>query len=433
MTKSAPTSPPIAIACGGTGGHLFPGLAVADQLVRRGCAVMLLISPKPVDQQAVKTVSGMDIVTLPAVGLEQGAEIAFVRGFTRAYRTVRKRFQPRPPRAVLAMGGFTSAPPVLAARRLGARTFLHESNTIPGRANRWLSWLVHRAFVGFPSAAAHLHNRCVTVTGTPVRPQFQPQDPALCRTALGLDPSRPVVLVMGGSQGARGINELVVRSLPLLAEQLPDLQWLHLAAPADAGQLAQAYADRKLNAAVQPFFASMELALGAATVALCRAGASSLAELAAMRLPPVLVPYPAAADNHQFHNARAFEATGAARLLEQNSATPEILARLLSDMVRQPALRENMQRALAQWHAPQAAQQIADLMLEAVGIKVRTTTSLDSPSMGAAGLPARDAANHPPGPGLSRGCRLQVGDLFPSPTRLGVVAAEAPAGKPRAA
>jgi UDP-N-acetylglucosamine--N-acetylmuramyl-(pentapeptide) pyrophosphoryl-undecaprenol N-acetylglucosamine transferase len=389
---------------------------------------MLLISPKPVDQEAVKTVSGMEIVTLPAVSLERGGKIAFVRGFTRAYRAARRRFQPRPPQAVLAMGGFTSAPPILAARRLGARTFLHESNTIPGRANRWLSWIVDRAFVGFPSAAAHLHNRCVTVTGTPVRPQFRPRDAALCRTALGLDPSRPVLLVMGGSQGARGLNELLVRSLPLLANQLPDLQWLHLTATGDTGQVAQAYANLKLKAVVHPFFASMELALGAATVALSRSGASSLAELAAMRVPAVLVPYPAATDNHQFHNARALEATGAARLLEQNSATPEILARLLSDLVRQPAARENMQHALAQWHAPQAAQQIADLMLEGVGVEARTPTGMDSAPMTAPGLPARDAGNHSPGSGPSRGCRLQVGDLFPTPARPGRVRPEAPAG-----
>ncbi len=150
----------MAIACGGTGGHLFPGLAVAEQLVRRGCAAMLLISPKEVDQQAVQGVSGMEVVTLPAVGLKRGGEIAFVRGFIQSYRAAARLFKSRPPQAALAMGGFTSAPPILAAKRAGARTFLHESNTIPGRANRWLSRVVHRAFVGFPTAA-----------GAPAQPQ----------------------------------------------------------------------------------------------------------------------------------------------------------------------------------------------------------------------------------------------------------------------
>ena len=123
----------------------------------------------------------------------------------------------------------------------------------------------------------------------------------------------------------------------------------------------------KLKAVVHPFFADMDLALGAATAAVCRAGASSLAELAAMRVPAVLIPYPTATDNHQFHNARAFEATGAARLLEQKTATPELLVQLLSDLIEKPAVHEKMQSALAQWHAPHAAEQIAEAMLAAVG------------------------------------------------------------------
>ena len=123
--------------------------------------------------------------TLPAVGLKRGGEIAFVRGFIRSYRAAAKLFKSCPPQAALAMGGFTSAPPILAAKRAGARTFLHESNTIPGRANRWLSRVVHQAFVGFPAAAARLHNRNVTVTGTPVRACFQAREAAACRASAG--------------------------------------------------------------------------------------------------------------------------------------------------------------------------------------------------------------------------------------------------------
>ena len=367
MTPSPQPPLRVAIACGGTGGHLFPGLAVADQLLRRGCATTLLISPKEVDQEAVRGISGMEIVTLPAVGLKRGSEIAFVRGFIRSYRTAAKLFKSRPPQAVLAMGGFTSAPPILAAKRAGARTFLHESNTIPGRANRWLSRVVHCAFVGFPAAAGRLRNRNVTITGTPVRPCFQVREAAGCRVELGLDPARPVLLVMGGSQGASGINELLLQSLPLLASRARDLQWLHLTGTGDMDKVRKAYAASKLRAVVHPFFAEMDLALGAATAAVCRAGASSLAELAAMRVPAVLVPYPAATDNHQFHNARAFEATGAARLLEQKSATPETLVQLLLELIEKPSVHEKMRSALAQWHAPHAAEQIAEAMLALAG------------------------------------------------------------------
>jgi UDP-N-acetylglucosamine--N-acetylmuramyl-(pentapeptide) pyrophosphoryl-undecaprenol N-acetylglucosamine transferase len=367
MTVSPHPSVRVAVACGGTGGHTFPGLAVADQLVRRGCAVTLLISPKDVDQQAVRGVSGMEVVTLPMVGLKRGGEMAFVRGFIQSYRAAAKLFKSCPPQAALAMGGFTSAPPILAAKRAGARTFLHESNTIPGRANRWLARVVERAFVGFPTAAVRLHNRKVTVTGTPVRQGFEACEARACRVALGLDPGRPVLLVIGGSQGASGLNELVLQSLPLLASRMPDLQWFHLTGPADASKVLRAYAALKLKALVHPFFAEMALALGAATAAVSRAGASSLAELAAMRVPAVLVPYPAATSNHQFHNARSLEATGAARLLEQKTATPELLVQLVLDFLEKPAVREKAQSALAQWHAPRAAEQIAEAMLVAVG------------------------------------------------------------------
>ncbi len=373
MTPPDANQPLIAIACGGTGGHLFPGLAVADRLVRRGCAVTLLVSPKDVDQQAVKTAAGMEIVTLPAVGLSHGRAMAFARGFLRSYRAAKKHFRSRPPLAVLAMGGFTSAPPVLAARRLGARTFLHESNTIPGRANRWLSWTVDRAFVGFPHAAARLHTRKVTCTGTPVRPQFQPRDSAECRTKLGLDPARPVLLVMGGSQGASGINTLVVDSLPLLVKSAPQLQLFHLAGPNDAEKVRHACAALNFKAVVHPFFAEMELALGAATAAVSRAGASSLAELAAMGLPAALVPYPAATDNHQFHNARAFADTGAARVLEQKSATPETLVPIILELIADAPPRATMRTALANWHRPEAADRIADEILRSADSRVCAT------------------------------------------------------------
>jgi UDP-N-acetylglucosamine--N-acetylmuramyl-(pentapeptide) pyrophosphoryl-undecaprenol N-acetylglucosamine transferase len=256
---------------------------------------------------------------------------------------------------------------VLAAKRRGAKTFLHESNTIPGRANRVLSRFVDCAFVGFPEAASRLKSRQSAVTGTPVRPQFQPRDQAGCRRELGLDPARPVVLVMGGSQGASGVNELLIRSLPLVAQTVPDWQWLHLTGPNDVEKVRAAYAAAKLSAVVHPFFTAMELALGAADAAVTRAGASSLAEFAAMQLPAVLVPLPAAADNHQFFNARAFEQSGAARLLEQKTATPEELVRHLGELVSPGVVRSQMQSSLAKWHAPDAAQDIAEQILASVG------------------------------------------------------------------
>lgn len=361
-----PGAPRIAIACGGTGGHLFPGLAVAEQLLKRGCAVTLLVSPKEVDQRAVKMAQGMEILTLPAVGLQNRNYFSFASSFLKSLFAARAAFGAYKPAGALAMGGFTSAPPILAAKKFRAKTFLHESNTIPGRANRWLSRFVNECFVGFPQAGSRLHNCNVTVTGTPVRPQFQLRDPAICRTALGLEPHRATILVMGGSQGASGINDLFIKTLPMLKAGGLELQFLHLAGPGDVEKVRRAYSEAGLRAVVHAFFGEMELALGAATVAVSRSGASSLAELAAVRVPSVLIPFPAATDNHQFFNARAFEDATAARLLEQKTATPEILARTTTELIVNSAVRKQMQTALEKWHTPQAAEHIAETMMKAI-------------------------------------------------------------------
>jgi UDP-N-acetylglucosamine--N-acetylmuramyl-(pentapeptide) pyrophosphoryl-undecaprenol N-acetylglucosamine transferase len=366
MTRAAAKPAHVAIACGGTGGHLFPGLAVAEQLRVRGAEVSVLISPKEVDQQAVRSARGVQIHTLPAVALQRGSRIAFVRGFFQSWRASRELFQTLRPAAVLAMGGFTSAPPVLAARRFAAKTFLHESNTIPGRANRWLARWVDQAFVGFPQAEGRLAAKSIAVTGTPVRGDFQTRDMAECRLALGLEANRPVLLVMGGSQGASGVNDLIVNSLPALARHALQWQWLHLAGPNDVEKVQRAYARHEMKSVVRPFLSEMELALAAATASVSRAGASSLAELAALRLPALLVPFPAAADNHQWHNARAFEETGAAQLLEQRQATPEKVSQVLRELMEDTDERKAIKTALTRWHAPNAAQVVADKILQSV-------------------------------------------------------------------
>jgi UDP-N-acetylglucosamine--N-acetylmuramyl-(pentapeptide) pyrophosphoryl-undecaprenol N-acetylglucosamine transferase len=361
------STPVVAIACGGTGGHLFPGIAIAEALLERGGAVTLLISPKEVDQQAVKSATGMEVVTLPAVALTRGRLAGFLCGFWRSCRTAGQLFQSRPPQAVLALGGFTGAPPVLAGKRRQAAIFLHEANTIPGRANRWLAPWVDQAFVGFPEAAPRLRTASVTVTGTPVRPQFQSMDPGSSRLALGLDPKCPTLLVMGGSQGATGVNDLVVQALPIMAALAPTLQFVHLTGPNDVAKVRAAYAAQARKAMVRSFLTEMEYALGAATAAVSRAGASSLSEFAAMQVPAVLIPYPRAADNHQFHNARAFVKTGAARMLDQRQATPQGLAALVLGFVQNEEVAAAVRQALNQWHTPQAANVIAERILSAIG------------------------------------------------------------------
>lgn len=377
------------IACGGTGGHLFPGIAIGEELVRRGCEVTLLVSPKEVDQQAIKTLQGMDVATLPAIGLTRGRVMEFWRGFRKSFSESRRMLQKRPAQAVLGMGGFTSAPPVVAGKGCGATTFLHESNTIPGRANRWLSHIVHQAFVGFPSAAGRLHHSNILTTGTPVRPQFRPTEPEGARMALGLDAKRPVLLVMGGSQGASGINDLVEKGLATFKQQAPELQFLHLSGPDDYERVRAEYGRSEVKAVVRPFLSEMDMALAAATIAISRAGASSLAELAAMRVPAILIPYPTATDNHQFHNARAFTDHGAAVLMEQAGSTPEKLAVAACGLVRDESACQRMSEELARWHAPHAAELIAQKMValvSAMGLCQAPAEEADKP------LEARESA-----------------------------------------
>lgn len=379
---NVPPSSLIAVACGGTGGHLFPGMALAEELGSRGSDLMLLVSAKDIDQQAARSIWGMRVETLPGVGLERRGWLRFLRGLRNSYRLSLALFRERPPAAVIAMGGFTSVGPVLAGKRIGAATFIHEANAIPGRANRWLAHLVEEAFVYFPDAAGRLWNQQVRVSGMPVRSQFTALEPASCRVALGLDADRPTLLVTGGSQGATPLNDRVLGMVPgLLADQAA-WQFIHLTGVKDEDRVRAAYATLGARALVRPFLTEMELALGAATLAISRAGASSLAEQAAMRVPTLLVPLPHAVDNHQTYNARAFFASGAASVLAQADATPGRLLAEVRNLIFDTTRYHGMKTALRQWHSGDAAKGIADVILRRVAAR-----------------PARgQSAGPPPGP-----------------------------------
>jgi UDP-N-acetylglucosamine--N-acetylmuramyl-(pentapeptide) pyrophosphoryl-undecaprenol N-acetylglucosamine transferase len=353
----------IAIACGGTGGHLFPGIAIAHELARRDCEVTLLVSQKEVDQQAVASVAGKyQVVSLPAVGLSGKNYLGFGFGLAKSAALSLRHFRKNSPDVVLAMGGFTSVAPVLAGKILSADTYLHESNSIAGRANRWLARLIDQAFVYFPTTS--IRAKKIEALGMPVRPQFsKPMRPAVARRLLGLEENDPVLLVMGGSQGATGINDLALAVAPLLRDSIPNLQILHLTGKQDFDIVQKAYAAQNCRAVVRAFLNEMDLALTAADVAISRAGASSLAEFAATRLPAVLIPYPTAADNHQFHNAHAFVQSGAACMFEQSTVEPHTLAAELLEIINNLQRRASMQQSLERWDRPTSASEIADRIL----------------------------------------------------------------------
>lgn len=357
----------VAIACGGTGGHLFPGLAVGQELRTRGFDVTLFISPKEVDQAGVASVRDQFRVSvLPAIGLSLRKTLPYIQSLRKSWHEVSRVFRAHPPSAVLAMGGFTSVSPIFAGRRFGAATLLHESNTIPGRANQWLAPWVDECLVGFEEAAARLRCRHVTRTGTPVRSGFFGIQPQEARQRLGLDPLDPVLLVMGGSQGAAGINRRMAAAYPEILRRVPNCQWVHITGTREFSAYEPLSRNWPGRGRLLAFSSEMELWMAAATAAVTRSGASSLAESAAVRLPSVLIPFPAATADHQTWNARAFANQGAAYLLPEAEATSERLVALLVPLLTSPSGRQKMQTALARLALPEAASRIADRIVAAV-------------------------------------------------------------------
>jgi UDP-N-acetylglucosamine--N-acetylmuramyl-(pentapeptide) pyrophosphoryl-undecaprenol N-acetylglucosamine transferase len=362
MAKNAQTIPFVAIACGGTGGHLFPGIAIGEALQAMGADVLLIVSEKEIDQRAVKAARGMETFAAPAVASTAGKG-AFVRGLIQSFKVSRALFKKRRPDALIAMGGFTSAGPALAGRSMRVPVFLHEANSIPGRANRWLAPFAREIFVMFEGAKKRLRNSRVSVTGMPVRSEFQAGDVGAARMALGLVPNRDVVLFMGGSQGATAINDAAMAAIPKLVERRPDLQFLHLTGLKDIERCAAFWRECGARGVVTPFLSEMDMGLAAANVAVSRSGASSLAEFAAMRLPAILIPYPIAADDHQVHNAKAFVETGAAAMILQKKLTAETLVPHVLELLENNSKRSQISGALGKWHAPDCADRIARRVL----------------------------------------------------------------------
>jgi UDP-N-acetylglucosamine--N-acetylmuramyl-(pentapeptide) pyrophosphoryl-undecaprenol N-acetylglucosamine transferase len=354
--------PFVAIACGGTGGHLFPGIAIGEALQAMGADVLLIVSEKEIDQHAVKAAHGMETFAAPAVASTAGKG-AFVRGLLKSFKMSRALFRKRRPDAVIAMGGFTSAGPVWAARSMRIPAFLHEANSIPGRANRWLASSAGEIFVMFEGAKQRFGSRPVTVAGMPVRSEFQSGDAGAARMALGLEPDRDVILFMGGSQGATAINDAAMAAIPRLRERRPDLQFLHLTGMKDIERCAAFWRECGARGVVTPFLSEMDMALNAANLAVSRSGASSLAEFAAMRLPAILVPYPIAADDHQVHNARAFVQSGAAAMILQAQLNADALVPVALELLEDSAKRSRIVEALGKWHTPDCAEKIAHKIL----------------------------------------------------------------------
>ena len=353
------------IAAGGTGGHLFPGIAVGEVLVARGHKVMLLISEKEIDAVATKGCVNFRIEKVVGEGLQSKSPLALLR-FWMKLRAAKKRcaalYAEWNPSAVLGMGGFTCFAPILVGRKRKVPTFVHESNAIPGRANKLNARYVTRVLLGFEECRPHFPKAACEVVGTPIRSALnQPVNKTDARAAFGLSRGKTTLLVMGGSQGASGINKRVVDAMPALAERL---QVIHLTGKGDETTTREAYAKAGVQAHVAAFHHAMQEAYGAADIAIARSGAASLTELSHFGLASILIPYPFAADDHQTANAQIFHKAGAGVLMREGDASAEALGRAITDILDSPTRLDEMSRKAHALAPTNAAEVVADTILK---------------------------------------------------------------------
>jgi UDP-N-acetylglucosamine--N-acetylmuramyl-(pentapeptide) pyrophosphoryl-undecaprenol N-acetylglucosamine transferase len=347
--------PGLVIACGGTGGHLFPGLAVAEAWSARGGRVLLLVSEKEIDREASRKYAAYRFETIPALPKPPTFSPRMLPFLWSVWRTIgrcRGLLADFGADAVLGMGGFTSLPPVVAGKKLGLPTFVHDSNALPGKANRMTARWCRKVLLGLEAARRHFPGRDCELTGTPVRAELRALPPrAGAASKWGLDPAKTTVLVMGGSQGARKLNSLVAA-----AELPPGVQVLHIAGPGDEERVT-AEAGGREGYRVVGFCDDMPAAYAVADAVVARSGASSMTELAHLGLPSILVPFPHAADDHQTVNARVFAAAGAAVLAPEAELDPKVLASRIAELL-QDDVRGRMSAAARAMAAPDAAERV---------------------------------------------------------------------------
>lgn len=345
------------VMAGGTGGHIFPALAVAQALRERGVPVTWLGAHGAMETRLVPQ-HGIEIDTLPVAGVRgKGALTLLAAPFrlARAIGAARAVLRRRQPRAVIGFGGFASGPGGVAAWLAGLPLLVHEQNRAPGMTNRTLSKLARRTLSGFPGSFEREE-----VVGNPVRESIAALPPPERRLAGREGPLR--LLVLGGSQGARALND----ALPVALAALPGLaiEVRHQCGEKLRGEAERAYAEAGVAARVEAFIDDMAAAYAWADLVVCRAGASTLAELCAAGVGSVLVPFAAAVDDHQTRNAEYLVGHGAALLLRQDAELAANLQGALRALAAAPARRLDMANAARALARPDAAGRIAGIVLE---------------------------------------------------------------------
>lgn len=355
----------VLIAGGGTGGHLFPGIALAQELRQRdpGGRIVFVGSERGIEVRAVPK-AGFELVLLPVSGLRRVGPGGLIAGLLRlplaiwaAFRLVQRL---RPDVAV-SVGGYAAGPAVLASRLLGVRCAVMEQNAIPGFTNRVLGRVVHRVFAALPVEG--IAARKVEVLGNPVRADLLPV------RDIAYQPQSPLrLLVFGGSQGARALNETMLAMLPGLARGNVPIRITHQTGHADHERVAAAYRGAGLDdATITAFIDDMAGAYREADLVVSRSGATTIAELTVCGRPAILVPFPFAVDDHQTKNARTLEAAGGAICVPQTELDAEGLLALLGELAADHQRLARMAAAARRAGHPRAASDIAEALQRLAG------------------------------------------------------------------
>jgi UDP-N-acetylglucosamine--N-acetylmuramyl-(pentapeptide) pyrophosphoryl-undecaprenol N-acetylglucosamine transferase len=363
----------VVIAAGGTAGHVFPAVALADRLVADHGATVEFIGSPSGQEAALVPAAGYELHGIAAAPLRREISLESARApFVAAGSVGACRPIVRDASVVVGMGGYASVPAILAARRAHVPVVLHEQNAVPGLANRLLARVARSVGVSFADAAARFPKRvAVAVTGNPVRAQVRAVPSAHAALAaeawetFDLDPERRTVVVFGGSQGALHVDETVAAALDPLADR-SDLQLLVLTGRGKIEVVGEAAArPMALRVRALPYLERMELAYGVADLAVARAGATSIAEMSLCGIPSILIPYPHATEDHQTANARELVRAGAAELYPDADLSPDGLARRILELMDDDARRTEMGERAAAWSTPDADERLAALVREA--------------------------------------------------------------------
>ncbi|MEI6211453.1 MAG: undecaprenyldiphospho-muramoylpentapeptide beta-N-acetylglucosaminyltransferase [bacterium] len=345
----------ILISCGGTGGHVFPGIATGQILQLRGHAPALWLSGRR--QVENETLRGWDgpVFRTGAQPLRLSTLPAFAATLWRVWRQMRRDR----PDVVLAMGCYASVPPVLVARLLGIPVVLHEANAVPGKAVAFLARYARVTALSFGSSAEYLPGRRTVCTGMPVRTSLAKQPP-LDGFAPAATTAPFTVFITGGSLGAHAVNELACEALLLLHSRGTQIRAIHQCGPADEASLRQRYTAAGVDVLTQAFLQEMGRAYASADLVICRAGAATCFELCLCGVPAILIPLPTAVRDHQRRNAEAMVQCGGALLRKQADLTPARLATEIDTLRNDPARCATMRRALQTLAAPDAAEKLAE-------------------------------------------------------------------------